>query len=114
MADILNTEKYLPPYTEIKIDLERGHPTMCILSPDEDLKVKIQVLEINMSCRRFVPNSVIALQNEKKKIIERGHYCSIYKKYNTVSYFAFRSVNNQCSRNIHRTITVSFYCGYIN
>ena len=66
MADILNTEKYLPPYTEIKLDLERGPPTMCILSPDEDLKVKIQVLEINMSCRRFVPNSVIALQNEKR------------------------------------------------
>ena len=26
MADILNTEKYLPPYTEIKLDLERGPP----------------------------------------------------------------------------------------
>ena len=65
LIGILNTERYIPPRTEIKIDLERGAMAMCLLSPDENLSVKIQMLDINMTGRRFTPISSISLQHEK-------------------------------------------------
>ena len=51
MIDILTTERYLPPRTQLKIELERGPTAMCLLSPNEDLNLKIQISEINMSVR---------------------------------------------------------------
>jgi hypothetical protein len=66
MIDILTTERYLPPRTQLKIELERGSTTMCLLSPNQDLNLKIQILEINMSVRRFTPSATISLQNEKR------------------------------------------------
>jgi hypothetical protein len=66
MVDILTTERYLPPRTQLKIELERGHVNMCLLSPDQNLNPKIQVLEINMAARRFIPNSKICIEHEKR------------------------------------------------
>ena len=66
MIDILTTERYLPPRNQLKIELERGSTNMCLLSPDQNLNPKIQVLEINMSARRFTPNNKIYLENEKR------------------------------------------------
>ena len=57
LIDILNTEWYISPRTEMKIDLERGAMAMCLLSPDENLAVKIQMLDINMTASRFTPVS---------------------------------------------------------
>ena len=37
--------------TQLKIELERGPTAMCLLSPNEDLNLKIQISEINMSVR---------------------------------------------------------------
>ena len=59
MIDILTTERYLPPRTQLKIELERGSTTMCLLSPNQDLNLKIQISEINMSVRRLTPNTII-------------------------------------------------------
>ena len=66
MIDVLNTERYLPPRTQLKIDLERGSNNLCLLSPNPDLNLKIQILEINMLARRFAPNNKIYLENEKQ------------------------------------------------
>ena len=66
MVDILTTERYLPPRTQLKIELERGHVNMCLLSPDQNLNPKIQVLEINMSARRFTPNNKICIEHKKQ------------------------------------------------
>ena len=56
MVDILTTERYLPPRTHLKIELERG----------QNLSPKIQVLEINMAARRFTPNSKICIEHKKR------------------------------------------------
>ena len=66
LIDLLNTERYLPPHTQIKIELERGSMAMCLSSPDDNLTLKIQMLDINMTARRFLPISSIALQHEKR------------------------------------------------
>ena len=66
LVDILNTEKYLPPHGEFKFEFERGPLTLPLVSPDESIGVKINILDINMSVRRFLPESSIALQNEKR------------------------------------------------
>ena len=66
MIDILNTERYIPPRTQLKIELERGSNKLCLLSPTPDLNLKIQILEINMSARRFTPTNKIHLENEKR------------------------------------------------
>ena len=39
---------------------------MCLSSPDDNLTLKIQMLDINMTARRFLPISSIALQHEKR------------------------------------------------
>ena len=66
MIDILTTERYLPPRNQLKIELERSSPNMCLLSPDQNLSPKIQILEINMAARRFTPNNKICLEHEKR------------------------------------------------
>ena len=66
MIDVLNTERYIPPRTQLKIDLERGSNNLSLLSPDPELNLKIQILEINMLARRFTPNNKIYLENEKR------------------------------------------------
>ena len=66
LVDLFNTEKYLPPHIELKIDLERGPVSLPLLSPDQNLNAKISILDINMSVRRFTPIQRIAIQHEKK------------------------------------------------
>ena len=39
---------------------------MCLSSPDDNLTLKIQMLDINMTARRFLPISSIALQHEER------------------------------------------------
>ena len=73
MVDILNTERYLPPRVQLKIDLERGPNNLCLLSPNPDLNFKIEILEINMLARRFTPANKIYLENEKR-FLAGGNY----------------------------------------
>ena len=66
LVDILNTEKYIPPRTELRLDLEKGPVSFPLLSPDETLNLKINVLDINMSVRRFSPYHTLAIEHEKR------------------------------------------------
>ena len=66
LVDILNTEKYLPPHMELKMEFERGGTSVSLLSPDESLDINIKMLDINMSVRRFLPDPSIAIAHEKR------------------------------------------------
>ena len=66
MVDIFNTERYIPPHTEITIELERAPITLPLLSDVDDLKAKIQILDINMGVRRFLPHQSLILDHEKR------------------------------------------------
>ena len=66
MVDLFNTERYIPPHTEITIELERAPITLPLLSDVDDLKAKIQILDINMSVRRFLPHQSLILDHEKR------------------------------------------------
>ena len=52
---------------------------MCLLSPDQNLSPKIQILEINMAARRFTPNNKICLEHEKKIFGRSWVYSNIHK-----------------------------------
>ena len=89
MVDILNTERYIPPRTQLKIDLERGSNNLCLLSPNPDLNLKIQMLEISMQARRFTPSNKIYLENEKR-FLAGGSYIIPFTR-NTIRYRTLHS-----------------------
>ena len=56
MVDLFNTERYI----------ERAPITLPLLSDVDDLKAKIQILDINMGVRRFLPHQSLILDHEKR------------------------------------------------
>ena len=70
MVDLFNTERYIPPYTEIIIELERAPVTLPLLSDLAGLNAKIQIMDINMAVRRFTPHQSLILDHEKR--MKRG------------------------------------------
>ena len=113
MLDILTTERYLPLRSQLKIELERGSINMCLLSPDQNLNPKIQVLEINMSARRFTPNNKICLEHEKRFLGGAGIVLPFTRS--TIRYRTLHSgVLSTCIPSIFTgSFTLSFFGWYI-